>query len=1067
MKKLFSVLLAAVLAAGTMVLPTAAADGDIVYLQTFDDVASYDDLGWEIVETLTTNTSTYTIENGALTVDNLGGNDSYTVVVPASVMDEVNEGDYTVGYDFTLLESGDTARYLAMLLNYDREVGNTYNSLHMRMKGYADWQNRFVGTWSSNMDTAGGYQGLPLFTDQTADNSISARLFGLPFDAAQNVIAGKTIRYEMRVSNSGGYVEVYMNGVLISGTDEAGWDQFTWASEDYSEICLKSGGSILGTVDNIVVAKGLGIPEGTIPAMGGASASGLPATEYDSIANYAGIKPVIDGKIDAIWDATAAQESTWPGDRDGEGISGYTKILWDEDYLYLLGVVNDPTTLQEANPTTTDSIDFWISETYSDDMGYPNAGDYQVTLSPYDTLGGYYIGNEKAPESVAEHAAVINGDGTYVLEIVMPWMDPEFKPEAGKVFGYNASFNNDIDGDGARDSWTSWVEWNGMPYWSDCMWLNQVELVKADVAVAADEAPAAEAPAAEAAAPAADAGLPAAYPASGTAIPDGSVLIAGELIGSENGWDGTAGSGRASAFDGNIETFFDPATASVDYCGIDAGEEMILTKIMIHPRTTFLDRFNGATIEASNDPEFEESVELFFSVEQAAEVAFVDCTAEMETAENTGYRYFRYINYMSHGDVAEVELYGYAKDGSNPTYGAAEAPAAEAPAAEAAPAAAEFVTYTAYPEMTGEELVYATGDMDMMSGYDAKGGIGVDLFNLASGGTSYCLKRDTSAWYDFEVAEKTDVTFYVGYIARDGSNRGLDYAVDGGARIFMDLVESAEQQWVSATFTVDAGKHSFYLYAPTGMDDSTLKSCDIYTIELYGTPAAAAAEEASAAGWITRDVISKYDEAPDWYVEDDAVELEVWDMGDTNANSSATGADGIYPSGYVFLKAKGLGNFEVPFDVSESGNYNIGFVLMAWKKSVPRSTMFSVDGAEPIYVCYDYADEDQYSEQFLTGPTMYLEKGEHTLTLALADDFDDSTVKSLYFDKFIYAPAADDSAAEAEAAAKAEAEAQAAAEAAEKAAEVVEEAPQTFDFGVIAAISALVSLAGFSLTKKR
>ena len=247
MKKLFSVLLAAVLAAGTMVLPTAAADGDIVYLQTFDNVASYDDLGWEIVESLTTNTSTYTVENGALTVDNLGGNDSYTVVVPASVMDEVNKGDYTVGYDFTLLESGDTARYLAMLLNYDREVGNTYNSLHMRMKGYADWQNRFVGTWSANMDTSGGYQGLPLFTAKD-DGAISNRLFGLAYDDTKNVIAGQTIRYEMRVSNTDGYVEVYMNGVLISGTDEAGWDQFTWASEDYSEICLKSGGSILGTV---------------------------------------------------------------------------------------------------------------------------------------------------------------------------------------------------------------------------------------------------------------------------------------------------------------------------------------------------------------------------------------------------------------------------------------------------------------------------------------------------------------------------------------------------------------------------------------------------------------------------------------------------------------------------------------------------------------------------------------------------------------------------------------------------------------------------------------------------
>ena len=864
MKKIFSALLAAVLAAGTMVLPTAAADGDIVYLQTFDNVASYDDLGWEIVETLTTNTSTYTIENGALTVDNLGGNDSYTVVVPASVMDEVNQGDYTVGYDFTLLESGDTARYLAMLLNYDREVGNTYNSLHMRMKGYADWQNRFVGTWSANMDTNGGYQGLPLFTAKD-DGAISNRLFGLAYTDAENVIAGKTIRYEMRVSNSGGYAEVYMNGVLISGTDEAGWDQFTWASEDYSEICLKSGGSILGTVDNIVVVKGLGIPEGTIPAMeGGASASGLPATEYDSIANYAGIKPVIDGKIDAIWDATAAQESTWPGDRDGEGISGYTKILWDEDNLYFLGVVNDPTTLQEANPTTTDSIDFWVSETYSDEMGYPLEGDYQLALSPYNTYGG-----NKAPDLVNETGAVINGDGTYVVEFSIPWQTQGLTPAAGHVFGYNASFNNDLEGDGARDSWTSWVEWTNMPYWSDTMWLGHVELVKADVAVAVDEeapaadAPAADAPAAEA--PAADepalqnlcagavvtevSGLetegantgdmaidgdlatrwssntddnahiiidigqplpigyveihwetacaqdytietssdgtswdvratvtgntkgtspasadciavhewtpatarfikinctkrntewgnsiwevvarkaadtvestaPAAYPASGTAVPEGSVLINGERIGLEEGWGGNAAAGRDAAFDGDVNTFFDPLGTGDGWCGIDAGEEMILTKIVIHPRDAWADRFNGGTIEGANEEDFSDAVALFLSVEAAGEVTFLDVSDEIEEADNTGYRYFRYINYTTHGDVAEVELYGKAVDGTNPTYGAAEevveepapAPAVEETPAEEVPAeepAAEEVV-EAPVEEPAEEVVEET-----------------------------------------------------------------------------------------------------------------------------------------------------------------------------------------------------------------------------------------------------------------------------------------------------------------------------------------------------------------------
>ncbi|MBQ9717667.1 MAG: hypothetical protein IJV76_06710, partial [Clostridia bacterium] len=66
------------------------------------------------------------------------------------------------------------------------------------------------------------------------------------------------------------------------------------------------------------------------------------------------------------------------------------------------------------------------------------------------------------------------------------------------------------------------------------------------------------------------------------------------------------------------------------------------------------------------------------------------------------------------------------------------------------------------------------------------------------------------------------------------------------------------------------------------------------------------------------------------------------------------------------------------------------------------------------------------------------------------------------------AEAAAQAAAEAEAAAQAAAEAEAAAQAAaEKPAETVETAPQTFDFGIVAAVSAIVSLMGFTLTKKR
>ncbi|MGN1410631.1 MAG: hypothetical protein ACI4XJ_10730 [Eubacteriales bacterium] len=180
--------------------------------------------------------------------------------------------------------------------------------------------------------------------------------------------------------------------------------------------------------------------------------------------------------------------------------------------------------------------------------------------------------------------------------------------------------------------------------------------------------------------------------------------------------------------------------------------------------------------------------------------------------------------------------------------------AGEAGSTSAAPASdAEYDTYQAYPDdrALGDELVFATGGQEWASGYDAKGGIGVDLFNFADGGSAYCPKNDTCVWYDFEVKEKTDVTFIIDYIARDGgANRGVDYAVDGanGAnRVFIDLIESSEHQWVVGTFTVEAGKHSFYVYAPTGMDDTTLKSCDVYGVELYGNPAAEVpAAEASA-----------------------------------------------------------------------------------------------------------------------------------------------------------------------------------------------------------------------------
>ncbi len=822
MKKIFSAILAAMLVAGTMVLPTAAADGDVVYLQTFDNVASYDDLGWEIVETLTTNTSTYTIENGALTVDNLGGNDSYTVVVPASVMDEVNKGDYTVGYDFTLLESGDTARYLAMLINYDREIGNTYNSLHMRMKGYADWQNRFAGTWSTNLDLNGGYNGLSPFTSQDTDDahvSISKRLFDLPFDGSQNVIAGKTIRYEMRVSNSGQYCETYMNGVLISGTDEAGWDQFTWASEDYSEICLKSGGSILGTVDNIVVVKGLGIPEGTIPAMGEAAA---PAADAGATANIEYVQQDYPN-MDVIEDpgegfATLEEAAKAIGKT---AITGYTYItgtegfanegpenLWDNDTAtkfctgtspiasivaldgeyaidgIIMATANDNASYNNRSPFewaiygSKDGAS-WTALAYGDDYFFEET-DFTYYAAPLTTEGSYsYImfqsenglsgtfqvsevvvcgtktGDAAAPAATeaapAEApAATTTATAPAVGELQNLALGAKVEvsgTETAELVGELA-----VDGDMTTRWASDYVDEAyitldlGTPipvgyleiYWETACpqdyvvetssngteWTNVATVTgntmgasPAGDAVIHEFTPATARfirittskrnteygnsiweIVARASKDAVVTETSGAYPASATEVPDGSVIINGARIGIETGWGDNAATGRDAAFDGDTATFFDPLGTGDGYCGVDAGEEMILTKILIHPRDGQLPRFNGATIEGANEEDFSDAVALYISVEEASEFAWIDVSDEIETADNTGYRYFRYINYTNHGDVAEVELYGYAVDGTNP--GVVEAaPVEEAPVVE------EPVVEAPVEEAPAEEVV--------------------------------------------------------------------------------------------------------------------------------------------------------------------------------------------------------------------------------------------------------------------------------------------------------------------------------------------------------------------------
>ena len=191
------------------------------------------------------------------------------------------------------------------------------------------------------------------------------------------------------------------------------------------------------------------------------------------------------------------------------------------------------------------------------------------------------------------------------------------------------------------------------------------------------------------------------YPSSGVSVPDGSVVIKGTVIGNETGWGGNPDTGAAAAFDGDINTFFDPLGTGDGFCGMDAGKPYVLTKVAIHPRDAQLARFYGATIQGSNDGE--EWTDIWMSLDEATEWTWHEVEADEFDESGVAYRYYRYYNMLSHGDVAEVEFYGYPEDGVvDEAPAETEAAPAETEAETEAPAAEE-TTAPAETEAPAEE----------------------------------------------------------------------------------------------------------------------------------------------------------------------------------------------------------------------------------------------------------------------------------------------------------------------------------------------------------------------------
>ena len=515
-----------------------------------------------------------------------------------------------------------------------------------------------------------------------------------------------------------------------------------------------------------------------------------------------------DIAVDESWRSSACADDA--NDQTAFGLDYKLALSWDENYFYTYIQYVDPN--GHENLWGADPASMWYSGAVQlnfadeDQMGDQRL-EYGIGLTS-DTnelitnVWADYLGSGFAPKANEDYIVTVDGD-TVTYEARTPFTAfTTMEAKEGTVVSccYVLSWGNGQDY--CHTQLAEGCTGNGKDAGAFAM------VTLAGVGEVSAAAPAASASTAASA-------LPAAYPCSGTAVPADSVLIAGELIGNELGWDGTEGSGRASAFDGDTATFFDPATASVDWCGIDAGEEMIITKIIIRPRDNWADRFDGATIEASNDPEFNDSVELYYNANgAAAEITFIDCTEDMDADANTGYRYFRYINYMKHGDVSEVELYGKAKDGSNPVYGAGAA----APAASASTTAAVSSEPTILWDFNSDEAM-----SDVMSSANAVSYFGdtvdgVECYEfLASGNDPYVSVNISADSVDDVVWAKARVKnpSYATAIELFGATNGRSLA--GSECTHID-VKSEDEGW-----------YTYLIYIP----DENVKTVNAYKDPQY------------------------------------------------------------------------------------------------------------------------------------------------------------------------------------------------------------------------------------------
>ena len=155
----------------------------------------------------------------------------------------------------------------------------------------------------------------------------------------------------------------------------------------------------------------------------------------------------VDGQIDEAWQDSENSPSTYLKMENliyGEdNISGNFKMLWDNENLYIIHVVED------KNVTELDGVDFFIDAKRERQTEYDsNDFYYSLTMEDFARLD---------VSDIETNAKVVvrERDAGYVVESSIPWSDLEVFPFDGMMMGFSTHLNNVGLNENSKYSWKS------------------------------------------------------------------------------------------------------------------------------------------------------------------------------------------------------------------------------------------------------------------------------------------------------------------------------------------------------------------------------------------------------------------------------------------------------------------------------------------------------------------------------------------------------------------------------------------------------------------------------------